>query len=223
VITAASGPDSIIWWSWVGDHIDDITFRLRQHIWLTVASVVLGALIAIPLAIVASRRRVVYTPLLVIGSILYTIPSLAAFVLLIEWTSRRDAALIVLTSYTILVLVRNTVTGLDGVPADIKEAARGMGYSPFRMLVRIELPIALPSIVAGIRIATVTNVGLVTIAAIIGQGGLGALILDGLRRDFSTPLMVGALLSIMLAVVLDLGLLGMQRLASPWQRRRART
>jgi osmoprotectant transport system permease protein len=119
--------------------------------------------------------------------------------------------------------VRNTVTGLDGVPAEIKEAARGMRYSPFRMLVRIELPIALPSIVAGLRIATVTNVGLVTIAAIIGQGGLGALILDGLRRDFSTPLMVGALLSIMLAVALDLGLLGLQRLASPWQRRRART
>ena len=220
---AANGPDSIIWWSWVGDHIDDITFRLRQHITLTVVSVLLGVLIALPLAIIASRRRALYTPLLVVGSILYTIPSLAAFVLLIEWTSRRDAALIVLTSYTILVLVRNTVTGLDSVPADIKEAARGMGYSPFRMLVRIELPIAVPSIIAGIRIATVTNVGLVTVAALIGQGGLGALILDGLRRDFSTPLMVGALLSVMLAVTLDLGLLGVQRLATPWQRRGARS
>jgi len=215
----ANGPDSIIWWSWVADHVDDIMFRLRQHIWLTVLSVALGVLIAIPLAIVASRRRVFYPPLLVVGSILYTIPSLAAFVLLIEWTSRRDAALIVLTSYTILVLVRNTVTGLDGVPAEIKEAARGMGYSPTRMLVRIELPIAVPSIIAGIRIATVTNVGLVTVAALIGQGGLGALILDGLQRDFSTPLMVGALLSIALAVTLDLGLLGMQRLVTPWRRR----
>ena len=215
----ANGADSFIWWWWVGDHLDDILFRLRQHVTLTVLSVVLGALIALPLAIVASRRRILYPPLLVLGSILYTIPSLAAFVLLIEWTTRRDAALIVLTSYTILVLIRNTVTGLDGVPAEIKEAARGMGYSPSRLLVRIELPIAMPSIIAGVRIATVTNVGLVTVAALIGQGGLGALILDGLQRDFSTPLMVGALLSIALAVAFDLGLLGIQRLATPWQRR----
>lgn len=216
----ASGPDSFIWWSWVGDHLDDIGFRLRQHVTLTVISVTLGVLIALPLAIIASRRRVLYPPLLVVGSVLYTIPSLAAFVVLIQWTSRRDAALLVLTSYTILILVRNTVTGLDGVPAEIREAAQGMGYSRGRLLVRIELPIALPSIIAGIRIATVTNVGLVTVAALIGQGGLGALILDGLRREFSTPLMVGALLSVALAVALDLGLLGIQRLVAPWQRRR---
>jgi osmoprotectant transport system permease protein len=219
MIEAANGPDSWIWWEWVGDHQDEILSRLREHISLTVLSVVLGVLIAAPLAIAASRRRVLYSPLLVVGSILYTIPSLAAFVLLLPWTSRREAALIVLTSYTILVLVRNIVTGLDGVPADIKEAAQGMGYSPLRMLARIELPIALPSIVAGIRIATVTNVGLVTVAALIGQGGLGALIEDGLRRDFPTPLVIGAILSVGLAVALDLGLLGAQRLVAPWQRR----
>jgi osmoprotectant transport system permease protein len=215
----ANGPDSWIWWEWVGDHREEILSRLQEHITLTVLSVALGVAIAAPLAVAASRRRVLYTPLLVVGSILYTIPSLAAFVLLLPWTSRREAALIVLTSYTMLVLVRNIVTGLDGVPAEIKEAAQGMGYSPARLLVRIELPMALPSIVAGIRIATVTNVGLVTVAALIGQGGLGALIADGLRRDFSTPLMVGAILSVALAVALDLGLLGMQRLATPWQRR----
>ena len=216
----ANGPDSFIWWEWVREHQDEIWSRLQEHVSLTVLSVLFGVLIAAPLAIAASRKRVLYTPLLVIGSILYTIPSLAAFVLLLPWTSRREAALIVLTSYTILVLVRNTVTGLDGVPAEIKEAAQGMGYSPARMLVRIELPIALPSIVAGIRIATVTNVGLVTVAALIGQGGLGALINDGLRRDFSTPLVVGAILSVALAVALDLGLLAVQRLATPWQRGR---
>lgn len=219
MIVAANGPDSWIWWEWVGDHQDEIISRLQEHISLTVLSVVLGVVIAAPLAIAASRKRVLYTPLLVTGSILYTIPSLAAFVLLLPWTSRREAALIVLTSYTILVLVRNIVTGLHGVPAEIKEAAQGMGYSPARLLVRIELPMALPSIMAGVRIATVTNVGLVTVAALIGQGGLGALINDGLRRDFSTPLVVGATLSVALAVALDLGLLGLQRLASPWQRR----
>lgn len=214
----ANGPDSFIWWEWVREHQDEILSQLREHVRLTVVSVLLGLLIAGPLAIAASRKRVLYTPLLVVGSVLYTIPSLAAFVLLLPWTSRDAAALIVLTSYTILVLVRNIVTGLDGVPDEVKEAAQGMGYSPLRMLVRIELPIALPSIAAGVRIATVTNVGLVTVAAIIGQGGLGALIADGLRRDFSTPLVVGATLSVVLAVALDLGLLGLQRLATPWQR-----
>jgi osmoprotectant transport system permease protein len=217
--TAANGPDSWIWWEWVGDHTDEILDRLQQHIELVVQSVALGVLIALPLAIVASRRRFLYPPLLVVGSILYTIPSLAAFTILIEWTSRHDAALIVLTSYTILVLVRNTVTGLDGVPPEIREAAEGMGYSRARMLARIELPLALPSILAGIRIATVTNVGLVAIAAVIGQGGLGALILDGLQRDFSTPLVIGAVLSIALAVILELGLLGVQRVIAPWQRK----
>jgi len=218
VITAANGPDSLIWWEWVGDHRDEILSRLQQHIELVVQSIVLGVLIALPLAIVASRRRLLYPPLLVVGSVLYTIPSLAAFVLLLPWTSRHQSALIVLTSYTILVLVRNTVTGLDGVPDEIREAARGMGYSSTRMLLRIELPIAFPSILAGVRIATVTNVGLVTVAALIGQGGLGALIDDGLKRDFSTPLVIGATLSVALAVTLDLALLGMQRLATPWQR-----
>jgi osmoprotectant transport system permease protein len=219
VITAANGPDSWIWWEWVGDHRDEILDRLQQHIELVVQSVALGVVIALPLAIVAARRRILYPPLLVVGSILYTIPSLAAFAILIEWTSRHDAALIVLTSYTILVLVRNTVTGLDGVPPEIREAAEGMGYSRARMLARIELPLALPSILAGIRIATVTNVGLVTIAALIGQGGLGALILDGLQRDFPTPLVIGATLSVALAVTLDIGLLGVQRVIAPWQRK----
>ncbi len=219
MITAASGPDSWIWWEWVGDHQDEILERFQQHIELVVQSVALGVVIALPLAIVAARQRFLYPPLLVLGSVLYTIPSLAAFTILLEWTSRREAALIVLTSYTMLVLVRNTVTGLDGVPQEIREAAEGMGYSRARMLARIELPIALPSILAGIRIATVTNVGLVTVAALIGQGGLGALILDGLQRDFSTPLVVGATLSVALAVTLELGLLGLQRVVAPWQRK----
>jgi len=150
---------------------------------------------------------------------LYTIPSLAAFVLLLPWMSRRTSALVVLTSYTILILVRNTVTGLDGVAPEVREAAAGMGYSRIRQLVAVELPVALPAIMAGVRIATVTNVGLVTVAAIVGQGGLGALIQDGLQRSFPTPLVIGAVLSVALAVALDLTLLGAQWLATPWARR----
>jgi osmoprotectant transport system permease protein len=219
VLLGANGPDSLIWWEWVGEHRDEILDALMQHIELTVTSVALGTLIAAPLAFLAMRRRWLYAPILGVGTVLYTVPSLAAFVLLIPFMERKTAAIVVLTSYTILILVRNIVTGLDGVPDDVSEAAKGMGYSPLRQLVRVELPIALPTILAGIRLAVVTVIGLVTVAALVGEGGLGDLILDGLERDFPTPLVIGATLSVLLAVTFDLALLGVQRLATPWQRK----
>src|SRR5205807_5912320 len=126
-----------------------------------------------------------------------------------------------LVGYTLLILVRNIVTGLDGVPEEVRDAARGMGYSPSRQLLRVELPLALPAIVAGIRIATVTTIGLVTVTALIGEGGLGTLINDGLLRDFKTPLVVGTVLCVALAVMSDLGLAGLQRVVTPWARSRA--
>jgi osmoprotectant transport system permease protein len=130
----------------------------------------------------------------------------------------RTTALVPLTMYTLLILVRNTVTGLDGVPAEVKDAATGMGYSSGRRLLRVDFPLALPAIIVGIRIATVTTIGLVTVTALIGQGGLGALMLDGLQRDFRTPLTVGVVLSLALAVVADVLLVLAQRLATPWAR-----
>jgi osmoprotectant transport system permease protein len=130
----------------------------------------------------------------------------------------RTTALIPLTAYTLLILVRNTVTGLDGVAPEVKDAAVGMGYSRFRQILRVELPLALPAIIAGIRIATVTTIGLVAITALIGQGGLGALMLDGFRLQFRTPLTVGIVLSLALAVVADLLLVFAQRLSTPWAR-----
>ena len=130
--------------------------------------------IALPLALLSVRYRRLYGPVLAITGVLYTIPSLALFALLLPLTGlSRTTALIPLTAYTLLILVRNTVTGLDGVPPDVKDAATGMGYSPSRRLLRVELPLALPAIIAGIRIATVTTIGLVTVTALIGQGGLG--------------------------------------------------
>src|SRR5205085_10913398 len=120
--------------------------------------------------------------------------------------------------YTLLILIRNIVTGLDGVPEDVLEASQGMGYTPLRQLVRVELPLALPAIIVGIRIATVTTIGLVTVTALIGQGGLGALMLDGLQHDFRTPVTVGIVLSLALAVVADVLLVVAQRLATPWTR-----
>jgi osmoprotectant transport system permease protein len=154
---------------------------------------------------------------------IYTIPSLALFVMLIPWTGlSRTTAQIGLVGYTLLILVRNTVTGLDAVPAEVREAARGMGFSPTRQLLRVELPLAVPSIVAGVRIATVTTIGLVTVTALIGQGGLGALILDGLTRFFRTPVVVGAVLSVALALVADLALVLVQWVVTPWSRKSLR-
>ena len=131
----------------------------------------------------------------------------------------RTTALIPLVCYTLLILVRNTVTGLEGVPPEVKEAATGMGYTQTRLLLRVELPLAMPAIIAGVRIATVSTIGLVTVTALIGQGGLGQLLLDGFQRDFQTPLTVGIVLSLALAVVADLLLLGALTLATPWRRK----
>jgi osmoprotectant transport system permease protein len=207
-------------WPWVTDHLSDIRGRLVEHIVLTVLAVGFGVLIAIPLALLSSRWRRSYGPILAITGIMYTIPSLALFALLLPITGlSRTTALVPLTAYTLLILIRNTVTGLDGVPPDVKEAATGMGYTRSRRLLRIELPLAMPAIITGVRIATVTTIGLVTVTALIGQGGLGQLLLDGFQRDFQTPLTVGIVLSLALAVVADLLLLGALTLATPWRRK----
>ena len=206
-------------WPWVQDHTDEIRDRLVEHIELTVLAVLFGLAIALPLALLSVRYRRLYGPVLAITGVLYTIPSLALFALLVPlFGLSRTTALVPLTAYTLLILVRNTVTGLDGVSPDVKDAAVGMGYSRRRQILRVELPLALPAIVAGIRIATVTTIGLVTVTALIGQGGLGSLMLDGFQRAFRTPLTVGIVLSIALAIVADLLLVLAQRLATPWER-----
>jgi osmoprotectant transport system permease protein len=219
VLVGVNGPGSWIWWDWVGRHGAEIWMRTREHVFLTAVAVLVGMTLAFPAAVVASRVRAVANPLLAVTGILYAIPSLALFALLVPWTGlSRTTALVALTVYTLLILVRNTLTGLKEVPADVREAAHGMGYSATRQLLRVELPLAVPAIVAGIRIATVTTIGLVTVTALIGQGGYGQLILDGYYRDFRTPLVVGSALSVLLAVVADVGLLGAQRLVTPWAR-----
>src|SRR6185503_17054727 len=208
-----------LYWPWVQDHTDEIKQALVEHIELTVLAVLFGLAIALPLALLSVRYRRLYGPVIAITGVLYTIPSLALFALLVPLTHlSRTTALIPLTAYTLLILVRNTVTGLDGVPPDVKDAALGMGYSRSRQILRVELPLALPAIVAGIRIATVTTIGLVAITALIGQGGLGSLMYDGLQRQFRTPLTVGIVLSLALAVVADVLLVIAQRLSTPWAR-----
>ena len=218
----AATSDPWLRWGWVQDHLDDIGSASREHVELTVIAVALGLAISLPLGVLAARWRPLLPPVLWVTGVLYTVPSIALFVLLIPWTGlSRTSALIGLVSYTLLILVRNVVAGLDGVPPDVRESASAMGYTPFGRLVRVELPLAAPAIIAGIRIATVTTIGLVTVTALIGQGGLGRLILQGLRLDFRTPLVVGSVLSVAFAVLADLGLVAVQRLAAPWERRRS--
>jgi osmoprotectant transport system permease protein len=216
------GPNGWLWWSWVSGHTDVIADALREHIELTVVAVVLGLALSLPLALAAQRWRPLLAPVLAISGILYTVPSLAAFMILVPYTGlTRTTALIPLTTYTLFILVRSVVVGLDGVPPAVLDAADGMGYRRRRRLLTVELPLALPSILAGLRLATVTTVGLVTVTALITYGGLGKLIYDGFGRNFRTPITVGIILSVLLAVGLDLLIAGVGRLATPWTRRRA--
>jgi len=208
---------------WVGRNLDLIGEKLLEHLQLTALSLLFGLAIATPLAVLAVRFRVLYTPLLAITGVLFTIPSLALFVLILVVLGTGltiTTAVIGLTIYSLLILFRNTVAGLDSVPADIREAADAMGYTRRQRLFRVEFPVALPVIVTGIRIATVTTIGLVTVTALIGQGGLGRLFLDGFRRRNTTELVIGFALSIILAVVADLALLAVQRGLTPWARSR---
>jgi osmoprotectant transport system permease protein len=209
----------LIRWSWIGDHLDDIRAALVQHVQLTVLAVLLGLLLAFPLALAAVRWPRLYGPILGFTGILFTIPSLALFILLIPFTGLQiQTALIGLTIYTLLILVRNMVEGLRGVDRDVREAAEAMGFTPARQLFQVELPLALPVIMAGVRIATVTTIGLVTVTALIGWGGLGQLFIEGFTLNFSTPIVVGIVLSALLAFTADLLLVGLQHQLTPWAR-----
>lgn len=217
-------PDEpLVRWGWISDHGDLIWTRTLEHLQLTGIAVGAGFTIAMGLSLLCLRYRRAYTPITWLTGVLYTIPSIALFALLIPITGLSVVtAEVGLVSYTLLILIRNIVAGIDGVPRAITEAAAAMGYRRTRMFLEIEFPLALPVIVAGLRIATVTTVGLVTVTALIGQGGYGFLIYDGLRRFFNTPLLVGATLSVAMAVALDWLLVTIERALTPWTRRRIR-
>ncbi len=178
-----------------------------------------------PLALLAWRYRIVRPPVFGVASALYIIPSLALFAILgpiTGYVASYPTAEIALVGYTLLILIWNIVAGLDAVPDDAREAAVAMGYSPTAALVRVDLPLALPYLFAGLRVATSTVIGLVTVTALIGLGGLGQQITYGFNIDYYTPIIVGLVLSVALAAVFDLVLVGIQRLAVPWTRSRRR-
>ena len=209
-------------WSYFTSQSDEIWRRLLEHVYFTALPMLYGLLIAFPLAILAARIPRLYGPLLGVTGVLFTIPSLAAFVLLIPFTGLGNATLVIpLTAYTLLILLRNFVEGLRGVPPDVIESAEAMGYRPLRRLFAVEVPLALPVMMAGVRIAMVSTIGLVAVGALLGFGGLGFLMYnDGFQRLRIEPQVAGIVLSVVLAVGADLALLAAQRAVTPWARGR---
>lgn len=221
VLAVDAAPNPWFDLSYVTDNRASILRLLGEHVRLTVAAVVLGALIALPLAVLARRSRWLAGPVLGASTLVYTIPSLAMFAFLAPVTgSTPTTVLIGLVLYSLVILVRNFLAGLQAVPADVREAARGMGYGSTRLFWQVDLPLALPAFIAGLRIATVSTVALVTVGVIVGHGGLGQLITGGFNANFyRAPIVTGALGCVLLALLADLLLAGAERLLTPWARR----
>jgi osmoprotectant transport system permease protein len=208
---------------WFSQNWDSLLWpSLRQHVVLTLIAVIIGFLISTVLALTAYRRGWVERPVIIVTSILYTIPSLALFELLDGVPAlglSRTTAEVALVSYTLLILFRNTMTGLREVPDEVRDAAAGMGMRPTEALLRVEIPLALPAIIAGLRIATVTVISLATVASLVDNEGLGVPILDAVSKNvFKTELISAGVLAVLLALVADALLVGLQRLLTPWNR-----
>jgi osmoprotectant transport system permease protein len=209
---------------WLWGHLGSVGVRIVQHLQLTILPLILGIVISLLLAVWAVRQPRAYAPVTALTGLLYTIPSLAAFALLRPITGLSIlTAIIPLTTYTLLILFRSFTAGFTSVPAEILEAAEGMGYTRRQRLVRVELPLALPLMIAGVRLASVTTIGLATIAAVLGDsfGGLGQLITEGIQSFFPTKYLLGAALSVLLAFTADFLFVRFERLVTPWAHARA--
>jgi osmoprotectant transport system permease protein len=206
--------------AWAWHHFDRYTGPFVQHLELVLISTAAGFVVASALALLAHRRRWLIAPVTQVSAILYTIPSLAAFFLLLPLTGRgRTTAVIALAAYTLLILFRNTLAGLDGVPEDARDAGRGMGYTPRQLLWRVELPLAVPAILAGLRVALTTTVGLAALAFYAGAGGLGEALAS--QKDFKTNVILAGGLCVVMAAALDGLVLAGERVLTPWTRRQA--
>lgn len=204
---------------YVVDRRDLLLDATVEHIYITVIAVALGFVVALPLALLARRYLRLEGGILGVTTILYTVPSLAMYSLLVRYTGLTATTIIVgLALYTLAILVRNILAGLRAVPDDVRESAVGLGYGRTRLLIRIELPLALPVIMAGLRVATVSTVALTTVGTIIDKGGLGNLLGEAIDIDFKAQILTASVLCVVLAVTLDLLLVGAQRLLTPWTR-----
>ena len=221
VLALESGPNPWFSTSWVADNWSLIMPLLGEHVRLTLVSVLIGAVVAFPLALLARRNRVLAGSVLGVSTLIYTIPSLAMFAFVAPYTGLSETTVAIgLVLYSLVILVRNFLAGLQAVPADVREAARGMGYGPGRLLLRVELPLAMPAIMTGLRIATVSTVALVTVGVVVGQGGLGQLIVvNGFNANYyRPPIVFGTLACVLLALVADQVLALVERLLTPWTR-----
>jgi osmoprotectant transport system permease protein len=205
-------------WNYYTSAYPAIFDALLEHIMITAITVAAATLIALPLALLAIRWRVLATPFLVGAGVLYTIPSLALITGLWPVFGLSVTTVIVaLTLYSILIILRNTIVGFESVPPEVLRAARGMGYRDGQLLVRVALPIATPAVIAGIKLATVSTVGLVMIGALVGHGGLGTIVLNGFTNNFyRAPILAGTLLTVALALGLEFALTRLQRRLVPW-------
>ncbi|MBC7290007.1 MAG: ABC transporter permease [Actinotalea sp.] len=221
--TTAVGPPANPWFSWayVERNWGDISTALSQHVTLTAQAVLLALAVALPLAVLAYRLPRLAGPILGASGVLYTVPALALFAMIypLLWDPR-TTVLIGLVMYALLVLVRNILVGLRGVDRGVVEAARGTGLGPTRMLLTVELPLALPSIVTGLRLATVSTVALVTIGIIVGYGGLGQLLYRGFNSQYRAEIATATVLTLLVALVADMLLLALGRALTPWDRGR---
>ncbi|HET6652569.1 MAG TPA: ABC transporter permease [Nocardioides sp.] len=201
-----------------------LTDALVEHIWITVVSVLLGLVVAFPLALLARRYRKLEGVVVGTTTAIYTIPSLALFALLLPATGLSQTTVIIgLALYSLTILVRNIIEGLKSVPEDVRESALGMGYGRARQLFGVELPLALPTLMAGLRVATVSTVALTTVGSIVGYGGLGNLLIQAVDSQFRAQVLAAGLLCVLLAVAFDLLIVAVQRVLTPWSRTQTRT
>ncbi len=196
----------------------DLLTALVEHTFITAAAITLATVIAIPLAVLAVRSRWLVTPTLVFGALVYTVPSLALITgLWPVFGLSATTVIVALALYALMIILRNTIVGLQEIPSHVKKAALGMGYSEGSLLVRVGIPMALPAIMVGIRLATVSTVGLVMVGALVGHGGLGQIVLNGFTNNFyRAPILAGTLLAVMLGLILEWLLVWLERRLSPW-------
>ena len=206
-------------WAWLERNVDTVLADLRQHVEITVLALALGMALAVPIGLAAYRWHKAYAPLLALTQVLYTIPSLALFVVLINFVGLGSPAVIIgLAIYSLVILVRNLVEGLRGVAPEVIDAASAMGYRQTPRLFSVELPLALPAIVAGLRVAAVSNISLVSVGALIGTGGLGQLFVHGFQIDNPIEVWTGIVVTVLLALVVDLIIVAGGRALTPWLR-----
>ena len=210
-------------WSWIPSNAGLIRQYTLDNAYLGIVPALLGLVISVPLGIACVRWRWLYPPVLSATSILYALPSLALFIVLIPYTGLTDTTVIIpLTLFSLCILLPNVVDGLRSVPGPVRQAATAMGFGPLRRLVQVELPIAVPLVIAGLRIAVVSSISLASVGQLMGIYSLGYFFIDVYQRDFPTEIVVGLVLIIALALVCDVLLVGARRLLTPWQPRRAR-